>query len=471
MKKERKTLPLVQLELNTGQLEWLPRNPRQWTQEDVDKMRVSIREDPDFIEDRPALVTPCENGFCVFAHNLYTEAAKKEGLKEIPCTVYYPESEDDQQTILRRAMKDNGAFGAWDWDALANEWDDLPLADWGVPAWKSPVDNGVLNGNGNDGEGVEEDEEVEALLNDAMRENVKESFDQINYMMERGWLSSFLTKGLAQAKFIRAKFYKEHYPQWVSLYFCPERFMTSASKKSCYQQLELIAKGETDAGIAGLRTLSGDHLLLLLKGSYPFGSARMPMDFPANTAAGLIEEFAGAGAKVLDPCHGWGGRLTGALMADASLYVGVDPSEEAHRGVERIAEAFLPYCPDSKAEFILSPFEDADLGGRIFDFALTSPPYFDVEQYHGEGQAHVRYPKYDKWVKGFYRPLIEKTYAALKDGGVFALNVGSQSYPLLKDAQTIAASVGFKVLEIRPLGGVQNPLCITTPTRTRKMKR
>ena len=146
MKKERKTLPLAQLELNTGQLEWLPRNPRQWTQEDVDKMRVSIREDPDFIEDRPALVTPCENGFCVFAHNLYTEAAKKEGLKEIPCTVYYPESEDDQQTILRRAMKDNGSFGAWDWDALANEWDDLPLGDWGVPNWGSREGDTDING-------------------------------------------------------------------------------------------------------------------------------------------------------------------------------------------------------------------------------------------------------------------------------------------------------------------------------------
>ena len=33
-------------------------------------------------------------------------------------------------------MKDNGSFGAWDYDALANEWDDLPLADWGVPSWK-----------------------------------------------------------------------------------------------------------------------------------------------------------------------------------------------------------------------------------------------------------------------------------------------------------------------------------------------
>jgi DNA modification methylase len=32
-------------------------------------------------------------------------------------------------------IKDNGTFGAWDFDLLANQWDDLPLATWGVPAW------------------------------------------------------------------------------------------------------------------------------------------------------------------------------------------------------------------------------------------------------------------------------------------------------------------------------------------------
>jgi len=29
-------------------------------------------------------------------------------------------------------VKDNVGFGEWDWDVLANEWDDLPLVDWGL---------------------------------------------------------------------------------------------------------------------------------------------------------------------------------------------------------------------------------------------------------------------------------------------------------------------------------------------------
>lgn len=452
MRKERMTLKVADLHPNNGQLPWLPKNPRQWTQTDIDRTAKSIQEDPDFLEDRPLLVATLgvKKGWLVFAGNLRLTAAKKIGLEEIPCVAYARENEEDEMTIKRRAMKDNGSFGSWDFDLLANEWDDLPLTDWGVPAWENePVEDLTQK------EKIDKDEpEVEALLNEAMRTNVRETLEQIDHTMKKGWLCTFVTKGLAQAKFIRAKYYGEHYPQWVSLYFCPQRFWTSASKLSCYDAMTSIAKNETDAGIAGLRTLTGDHLLLLLllKGSYPFAIARMPMDFPANTAADLMREFA-PGGSVLDPCHGWGGRLVGAMMSDASLYVGCDPSQEAHDGLVRADEAFRPYAKDTKTEFILSPFEDADLGGRVFDMAITSPPYFDVEQYHGEGQSHVRYPKYDLWRDGFYHTLIEKTYGALKPGGVFVLQVGSKSYPLLEDGKAIAKRVGFRVEEVRPLGG------------------
>lgn len=143
-------------------------------------------------------------------------------------------------------------------------------------------------------------------------------------------------------------------------------------------------------------------------------------------------------------------------MADVGLYVGVDPSHEAHAGLVREYEAFAQYCEDTQAELLLSPFEDVDLEGRVFDMALTSPPYFDVEQYHGEGQAHERYGNFELWVNGFYRPMIEKVYQHLKPGGVFCLQVGSQSYPLLKVGVSIAKEIGFAVEDIRPLGGGTN---------------
>ena len=138
MRKERATLKVSAIVANEGQLPWLPANPRQWTQTDIDSTRNSILEDPDFLEDRPLLVVPMPDGktWLVFAGNLRHKGAKSGKVKEVPCVIYYPETEDDYLIIKRRAMKDNGSFGAWDYDTLANEWGDLPLTDWGVPAWE-----------------------------------------------------------------------------------------------------------------------------------------------------------------------------------------------------------------------------------------------------------------------------------------------------------------------------------------------
>jgi site-specific DNA-methyltransferase (adenine-specific) len=147
MRKERTILALEDILLNDGQdLYWLPKNPRSWTQTDIDRTAASIKEDTDFLEDRPLLVTPNGEGkWIVFAGNLRHEGAKAAGLKQVPCVIYYADSDADCETIKRRAMKDNGSFGSWDFDELANSWDDLPLADWGVPVWENETPAEAFN--------------------------------------------------------------------------------------------------------------------------------------------------------------------------------------------------------------------------------------------------------------------------------------------------------------------------------------
>ena len=146
MRKERANIPLAAISLNEGQLDWLPKNPRQWTQTDLDRTAASIEEDPDFLEDRPLLVVPDgQAGYVVFAGNLRHEGARRAGLESVPCVVYHTETDEDYETIKRRAMKDNGSFGSWDYDELANNWDALPLKDWGIPAWKKEDINEDIN--------------------------------------------------------------------------------------------------------------------------------------------------------------------------------------------------------------------------------------------------------------------------------------------------------------------------------------
>jgi hypothetical protein len=135
MRKERIKAKMTDLIMNEGQLGWLPTNPRQWTQKDIDLTKASLQNDPDFTEERPVLVVECDGKLLVFAGNLRTTAARALKWEYISVVLYTPENDEDKDTIKRRSILDNGSFGSWDYDMLANEWDDLPLSDWGVPAW------------------------------------------------------------------------------------------------------------------------------------------------------------------------------------------------------------------------------------------------------------------------------------------------------------------------------------------------
>ena len=127
-------LKLADLEANIGQVPALPMNPRQWTKTDVDTLAKSLQETPELFEARPVLVVPNGDKYVILGGNMRFEASKALGLEEVPAIVF--PATTPAETLKAIVIKDNGAFGSWDYDALANEWDDLPLTDWGVPAWK-----------------------------------------------------------------------------------------------------------------------------------------------------------------------------------------------------------------------------------------------------------------------------------------------------------------------------------------------
>ena len=121
------------LEANTGQVWGLPSNPRQWTKDELRKLAASLLETPELFEARPCLVYPHEGKYIVLGGNFRLAASKENKAKEVPCIVF--PADTPVEKLKEIVIKDNGAFGSWDFDALANEWDDLPLTDWGTPAW------------------------------------------------------------------------------------------------------------------------------------------------------------------------------------------------------------------------------------------------------------------------------------------------------------------------------------------------
>lgn len=138
---EVERIKLSKLALNTGQIEGLPANPRQWTQTDIDHIAESLKETPELFEMRPCIVTPYEGKYVILAGSLRFCGARKNGDKDVPCIVF----EGDTRKMQEIVIKDNGSWGAWDFDSLANEWGNVPLCKWGVPAWETGEDEAAVD--------------------------------------------------------------------------------------------------------------------------------------------------------------------------------------------------------------------------------------------------------------------------------------------------------------------------------------
>ena len=134
-------LNIDQLEPNAGQIDGLPVNPRQWTRTDIDSLAKSLRETPELFEARPVIAVPHGDKYVILGGNLRYEASRANKAESVPAVIF-PESTPVDK-LKEIVIKDNGSFGQWDYDALANEWDDLPLVDWGVPAWDAPKDEEI----------------------------------------------------------------------------------------------------------------------------------------------------------------------------------------------------------------------------------------------------------------------------------------------------------------------------------------
>lgn len=126
-------ISLKDLVQNTGQIPGVPANPRQWTKKEIDKIAKSLQETPELFEARPIIVIPWEGKYIILGGNLRYEGCKRNKDKDAPCFIIPDNTPVDKMKEI--IIKDNGSFGEWDYDALGNLWDDLPLADWGVPAW------------------------------------------------------------------------------------------------------------------------------------------------------------------------------------------------------------------------------------------------------------------------------------------------------------------------------------------------
>jgi len=104
-------------------------NPRVIKDYKFQKLVQSIKEFPKMMELRPMIV---DNDNTVLGGNMRLKAIQELGLKDIPDTWIKKASELTDEEKYRFIIADNNNFGSWDWDALANKWDEEQLNDWGL---------------------------------------------------------------------------------------------------------------------------------------------------------------------------------------------------------------------------------------------------------------------------------------------------------------------------------------------------
>lgn len=127
---ETRNIHIKKLEVNKGQIEGLPQNPRFIKDERFTALKKSIEDAPEMLALRELIVYPRNGKFVIIAGNMRFRACKDLGYKEIPCKVL---PEDTPVEKLREyTIKDNIGFGADDWDIIANEWDINELDGWGM---------------------------------------------------------------------------------------------------------------------------------------------------------------------------------------------------------------------------------------------------------------------------------------------------------------------------------------------------
>lgn len=124
------SIPLDKLEMNEGQIEGLPSNPRNITEAKLEKLKADIQAYPEMLKLRGLLVYPYGDKYITIGGNMRYTAMKELGFTTAPCIVIPKEATVEQ--LKAYTILDNAPFGKWDWDMLANEWDAQQLTDWGV---------------------------------------------------------------------------------------------------------------------------------------------------------------------------------------------------------------------------------------------------------------------------------------------------------------------------------------------------
>jgi DNA modification methylase len=138
-----------------------PNNPRIIKNDKFKKLVHSIIDSPAFMELRPVII---DVDSMVIGGNMRLKAHHHLNRKEVWTDMFTQEMSDKMNVLALEegrktktyleycqafTIKDNVSSGEWEYDMLANEWDSVQLAEWGLDVWENQDDvkEGLIEDN------------------------------------------------------------------------------------------------------------------------------------------------------------------------------------------------------------------------------------------------------------------------------------------------------------------------------------
>ena len=181
-------------------------------------------------------------------------------------------------------------------------------------------------------------------------------------------------------------------------------------------------------------------------------------NFKPMLAKSIYETYCPEGGEILDFAAGFGGRMLGALTSTKNFkYTGIEPNTETFKNLEKLGCIIKKVKPSAVYNLIKEGSEVAKLPSEYFNFAFSSPPYFDLERYSTEySQCYIRFNNLESWVQGYVIPTIENTHQSLKAGSFYAVNIAdfkvhSKLFKFVDRWIIEAEKAGFEFIKCLPM--------------------
>jgi tRNA1(Val) A37 N6-methylase TrmN6 len=141
--------------------------------------------------------------------------------------------------------------------------------------------------------------------------------------------------------------------------------------------------------------------------------------------------------KVLNFCAGWGGSTVAACALNLDAWYGVEINSDLKEPYDNML-SYLRTKSNTKLSVHFGDAVDFDYSKINYDTVFSCPPYYFIEKYAN----NIYYESKKEMDEKFYKPVFTKTFAHLKPGGHYIINICKEVYDnvlkkLLGDADEV----------------------------------